>query len=104
MNLIASYQAKNNISRIIENHKKHTGFFSSNPLNKKSTPIARMTYENNNTLFFKFAFTKDSKNYSCELESRVCCPNNDKLYREHFIINNKLATYRDVKKLYKLFK
>jgi len=104
MNLVPSYQAKNNISRIIDNHKKHAGFFSSNPLNKKSTPKARWTYENNNSLKFKFNFTLDSKNYSCELESKVCCPNNDKIYHEHFIINNKLATYRDVKKLYKIFK
>lgn len=99
---IACWNAKQMISKVIANNKKHTSFFLFNPLNKKSTPVARDSYERNNSLSYEFKFIKKGKEYSCKLESIVCCPNNTICYRENFVINSQRDNLAGVKKLYKL--
>lgn len=97
----SAYSAKQMISKILANSKKHNSFFSFCPLNKKSTPVARYSYERNNSLWYEFKFVSKGKEHSFKLESIVCCPNNKRVYRENFIIDGKSAVLNDVKKLYK---
>ena len=97
---ITCSQAKRFLENVIRNHKKHTGIFAVNPLNKKTTLTAKAAFEKANTFKYEFSYNKDGVTHQCSLESVVCCPNNDLVYYENYIVDGKLADMKDVKNLY----
>ena len=84
---ITCSQAKKFLENIIRNHKKHTGIFAINPLNKKTTPAARAAFERSNTFSYEFAYKKNGIIRCCRLERITYCPNNDIVFYENYVID-----------------